>query len=414
MSKHSSFWKTLGPGLLWAGAAIGVSHLVQSTRAGAGYGFSLVILVLLANLFKYPFFEYGPRYAAATKESLLQGYLKLGRWAVYVFLFITLATMFTIQAAVTVVTAGLAGFLIGDFFNTLEWTMAILAFCAVLLIWGKYPLLDKVVKFIIVLLSLSTLVAFLAALVKGGRPPVENKPVDLTSPESLAFMIALMGWMPSAIDISVWNSLWTLERAKETEYHPTPKEASLDFNIGYIGTVIIALLFLSLGALIMHGSGETFSNKAPVFAGQIITLYTQSLGEWSRPIIGIAAFATMFSTTITCLDAFPRVLTHTIQILVPRTKTYRKRLYWPTLLTVAVGSVLLLSQFAQRMTAMIDLATILSFLVAPILAIINYKVITGPWMPESARPGTIMKNLSKLGILFLTLFSLWYLYRRFL
>ncbi len=31
--------KSLGPGLLWAGAAIGVSHLVQSTRAGAIYGF---------------------------------------------------------------------------------------------------------------------------------------------------------------------------------------------------------------------------------------------------------------------------------------------------------------------------------------------------------------------------------------
>jgi len=30
--------KKLGPGLLFAGAAIGVSHLVQSTRAGADFG----------------------------------------------------------------------------------------------------------------------------------------------------------------------------------------------------------------------------------------------------------------------------------------------------------------------------------------------------------------------------------------
>ena len=29
--------KTLGPGILYAGAAIGASHLVQSTRAGANY-----------------------------------------------------------------------------------------------------------------------------------------------------------------------------------------------------------------------------------------------------------------------------------------------------------------------------------------------------------------------------------------
>ena len=44
---------SLGPGLLWAGAAIGVSHLVQSTRAGAIYGFQLVAIILFINLIKY-------------------------------------------------------------------------------------------------------------------------------------------------------------------------------------------------------------------------------------------------------------------------------------------------------------------------------------------------------------------------
>ena len=43
----------LGPGLVWAAAAVGVSHLVQSTRAGASYGFALVGVVVVANLLKY-------------------------------------------------------------------------------------------------------------------------------------------------------------------------------------------------------------------------------------------------------------------------------------------------------------------------------------------------------------------------
>ena len=42
--------KKLGPGLLFAGAAIGVSHLVQSTRAGADYGWGLTWALLLVNL----------------------------------------------------------------------------------------------------------------------------------------------------------------------------------------------------------------------------------------------------------------------------------------------------------------------------------------------------------------------------
>ena len=57
--KNQNLLKTLGPGILFASTAIGVSHLVQSTRAGAEFGFGLVLVVILANLFKYPFFEFG-------------------------------------------------------------------------------------------------------------------------------------------------------------------------------------------------------------------------------------------------------------------------------------------------------------------------------------------------------------------
>ena len=99
----------LGPGLLYAGAAIGVSHLVQSTRAGADYQFGLLYILILSNAAKYPFFEFGPRYASATGNSLIEGYLKVGRWAVILFALLTILTMFSVQAAVTVVTAGIAG-----------------------------------------------------------------------------------------------------------------------------------------------------------------------------------------------------------------------------------------------------------------------------------------------------------------
>lgn len=58
-------FKYLGPGILLAGAAIGGSHLVASTQAGAHYGWSLVGILFLINLFKYPFFLYSQRYTAA-------------------------------------------------------------------------------------------------------------------------------------------------------------------------------------------------------------------------------------------------------------------------------------------------------------------------------------------------------------
>ena len=101
------FLQKFGPGLLYAGAAIGVSHLVQSTTAGAKFGLTLIIAIVIANIIKFPIFEFGVRYANVKGESLIEGYKKLGKWAVPLFTLITLGTMFTIQAAVTIVTAGI-------------------------------------------------------------------------------------------------------------------------------------------------------------------------------------------------------------------------------------------------------------------------------------------------------------------
>lgn len=65
--------KTLGPGILYAGAAIGASQLVQSTRAGANYSFELIWAIILINLFKYTFFEFAYRYSG-DGQSLLSSF----------------------------------------------------------------------------------------------------------------------------------------------------------------------------------------------------------------------------------------------------------------------------------------------------------------------------------------------------
>jgi len=149
----------LGPGLLFAGAAIGVSHLVQSTRAGADYGWGLVWALLLINLFKYPFFQYGPRYAQATGETLLDGYYKMGKAYLWAYFFLNLGTMFTIQSAVTVVTAGLASQLFGITDDIVSWSLLITLFCALTLLIGRYKLLDKFIKIIMVTLAISSLLS---------------------------------------------------------------------------------------------------------------------------------------------------------------------------------------------------------------------------------------------------------------
>ena len=166
MKKINNILKKLGPGLLFAGAAIGVSHLVQSTRAGADFGWGLIWALLIINFFKYPFFQYGPRYAISTGKTLLDGYYRLGKGYLWFYFILNFATMFTIQTAVTIVTAGLASELFGLTDNMVIWSILITVFCSLILIFGKYKTLDKVIKIIIIVLAISSVLAISIALVK--------------------------------------------------------------------------------------------------------------------------------------------------------------------------------------------------------------------------------------------------------
>ncbi len=406
--------RSLGPGLLFAGAAVGVSHLVQSTKAGATFGFGLLAAVLLANLFKYPFFEFGTRYAMSSNETLIDGYRRLGTWAIVLFLIVTIGTMFTIQAAVTVVTAALAINLFGVL-GAWGWSVAILALCGGLLVLGRYSFLDKLMKFIIIALTLTTIFALGAVLFFGNTNyEPELAKVFTWDKVGIGFLIALMGWMPAPLDLAVWSSIWSLEK-KKLQPDSNLKTALFDFNVGYMGTVFLAVCFLSLGALVMYGTGEELSSKAGVFGGQLIEMYTQALGAWAKPLIAIAALTTMFSTTLTCLDAFPRVLSRTTITLLPDYKEqHNNKLYWLWLLVTAVGALVILGVFQAQMGTMVNVATILSFLTAPILAFMNYKLVTGNYIKTEDQPAPLMRYLSWAGLFFLTSFSILYIAMQFM
>ena len=302
--------KTLGPGILFASTCVGVSHLVQSTRAGAEYGFMLLTAILLANLFKYPFYEFASRYTNATGKSILDGYLKVGKPILVLYMVITGLTMFIVAAAVVFVTAGLLSNLFPDQFTTNIWGGIILIICTLILVIGKYSALDGLLKVVGSVLVVSVLIAFASAVLHGPTAPTINfVPKDITSTAGLMFIVALMGWMPSGVDMSTWNSLWTEARIKQTGYHPTMKQTLFDFNLGYVVSVVLAICFLTLGALIIYGTNTELSNSSPTFAHQLITMFTTTIGDWSYWIIAVAAFSTMLSTSITVIDGYCRAIT---------------------------------------------------------------------------------------------------------
>lgn len=416
--RHRNLLKVIGPGILFASTAIGVSHLVQSTRAGAGFGFTLLWAVILANLFKYPFFEYGSRYANVKGESIIDGYHGLGRWVLWLYFLLTIGTMFFVVAAVGSVTAGFLQNLFG--FEDLQLTtIGLFAICLFILATGKYKVLDSLVKVIGTVLLVSTLIAFTLTLIDG---PVSSGSFlgefDWQGTDVL-FLIALMGWMPTAVDLSAWNSLWTVERMNQTGYRPSLKETLFDFNFGYIVSGVLSICFVTLGAYLFFDTGQELSTSSGEFSHQVVEIFSTNIGGWSYPVIAAASFSIMFGTSIAVFDGYARATERASELLFLSKDKAEKALsdssyYMVSLVLIGLGSYALIHYFLFSTSnvlgfkKLVDVATTLSFLVAPIVAIANFYLVTRRSFPKEARPATWLRVLSVMGILFLIGFSVFF------
>jgi Mn2+/Fe2+ NRAMP family transporter len=110
---------------------------------------------------------------------------------------------------------------------------------------------------------------------------------------------------------------------------------------------------------------------------------------------------------ITVADAYPRTLRESIHYLFPQSPSRRfSYIFW--MLVLMLGAMLILSQ-SSSMGLLVSIATTLSFITAPVLAYLNYRVITNKLIPKIYQPAPYLKVWSIIGILFLTLFTLFYI-----
>lgn len=411
MSQLRTLIRNLGPGLLFAGMAIGTSHLVLSTKAGAEYGWIMIVPILLANFLKYPFFEFGIRYTIGADQTLIEGYRNRGKAYLYLYAFVHLVTTFTILAALYVVTAGL-------FLNLFDLSgisiagvaLGLFIFISSVLIIGRYRFLELSLKYVVMILFIALLVTTILVLLKGRGPAVSGfTPPPLFDGVGILFIIGLVGWMPTAVEASSWISLWTMEKAKVTGYKLSMKEALQEFNSGYIMTALLAVFFLLIGWMTLYGSGTELSGNAVLFADQVVQLFTTHIGEWAYIFIAVSAFATMFSTCMTAHDAIARVSLDIVGKLRPRRSAPEKR--WQFALAVillAVVNFIVLSAFSANMADLVALATFISFVMAPLVGWMNLKNVMSNDLPPEARPGKPLRILTYTGICFLSVFALYY------
>ena len=397
--------KALGPGILMASAAVGGSHIVSSAQAGALYGWSLLLLVILANLFKYPFFRFGAEYTLETGKNLVEGYAEKGKVYLGIFFILNVFSALVNTAAVGILCAAIVA---SAFPNALglsitQWSLILIVIIWAMLLFGGYKFLDGLAKWIMSALTLATVLAVIVAIIEHpeyGADFVEKTPWQMTA---LPFIVSLMGWMPAPIEISAINSLWTAEKGKTVDI--SIKDGLFDFNVGFIGTAILAVFFVAMGALIQYPTGQEVQAAGAAYIQQFVGMYASVLGDWSRFLITFIAFLCIFGTVITVIDGYSRVNAESLRLLFKKKEISPKELnIWMTATSIIGGIIIYF--FQGSVAPMLRFAMIASFLTTPFFALLNYLLVTG----ENKNLAKWLKALSILGLIFLFGFAFFFIY----
>lgn len=398
----SSRWRALGPGIILSAAAVGGSHLVASTQAGALFGWQLWWLILLVNVIKYPFFRFGVTYTLNNQESLIAGYYRKGPWYLRTFILLNLIGAVVNTAGVLLLTASLLKLFLPDSWSLNLISAGLLAICVALLLAGHYRSLDRLAKLIMFSLTVATIVAVAIAWQQDTPPPadfISPSPWELAA---LGFLVAMMGWMPVPIELSAINSLWI--RSKQKLMNLSLRDCLFDFNLGYWVTAVLALLFLALGALIQFGNPQPVAMAGGQFASQFVAMYRDTIGPWSEYLVGAIAFLCMFGTTLAVLDGYARTLRESFRVIGQhgdKPNWQMSEAGW--LILQAIAGLALIMFFRGALGPMLTFAMTLAFITTPFFAWLNFSL-------AHRQPLALKWRVyGWIGVLYLTLFALGFL-----
>ena len=161
----------------------------------------------------------------------------------------------------------------------------------------------------------------------------------------------------------------------------------------------------------MYGTDSIFPNSSALFANQVIKLYTESIGSWSYLIISIAGFSIMFGTCVAVFDGYARSASECIR-LVQNQKDSNKTHYDILIWILVFGSLGIILLFGSKLKQLVDLATTISFMIAPMVALANYKLVSYPFLEKNAVPPAWLRKLAIGGIIYLIGFGLLFIYVR--
>jgi Mn2+/Fe2+ NRAMP family transporter len=323
--------KQLGPGLIISAVIVGSGELIVTPKLGAAEGFHLLWFIILGCFIKvFVQIELG-RFAVSkgmtTLEAmnLMPGPRFIVSWLLWLWLLMYLALIFQVAGMI----GGLASVFSLAGAPLSETMLAIVTglSCAILLVVGRYRLVEVISTALVVIFTLTTLVAVGAVqstpYAISGAQIAEGLKFHLPSTFTTAF--AAFGIIGVGASELIYYPYWCLEKGYAKSVGPLDHTATwverakgwmrilkIDAWLSFAIYTTATIAFYLLGASVLHAKGLVVADEKMI--PTLSFMYRETFGEWSYWLFLLGAFAVLYSTVFGATASNARLLADALSI----------------------------------------------------------------------------------------------------
>ncbi len=251
--------RELGPGIVIAATGLGAGDLIAASVAGARYGTTVLWVVVIGALLKFVLNEGLARWQLATGTTLLEGWVRrLHRfWSAYFFLYLLLWSFIVAGALMAATGLAVHALLPAIGVEAAGTVQSILA--ALLVLFGRYKLLETLMKFFIALMF--AVVLYCAFALQPDWSEVLNGILVPRIPEgSVYVLLGVMGGVGGSVTLLSYG-YWIRERGWHGPKRTRQVRSDLLVAYSLTGLFGVAIIIVSAGV-----SPEVISGSKMVLA----------------------------------------------------------------------------------------------------------------------------------------------------
>ena len=352
--------RQLGPGLIISAVIVGSGELIVTPKLGATVGFDMLWFIILGCFIKvFVQIELG-RFAISNGMTTLQamnsipGPRFIVSWLVWLWLLMYFALIFQVAGMV----GGLASVFSLAGFPLPNQALAVLtsASAAVLLVVGRYRMVEFFSTALVAIFTLTTLVAVGALQTTSFAITGEQlaSGLQFRLPDNFTKAFAAFGIIGVGASELIYYPYWCLEKGYARnvgprEDSPTWRERArgwigvmhIDAWVSFAIYTTATVAFYLLGAAVLHAKGLVVENNQMI--ATLSHMYRETFGQWSYWLFLLGAFAVLYSTVFGATASNARLMADALSLFgVIRYRDAEHRTRW-----VKIGCVLLPTAFTS-------------------------------------------------------------------